>query len=56
MFVLTFESGVYCLTGDREVAESWAELGDGFNVTELDPDDFTHVNEVTDILEEYEPA
>jgi hypothetical protein len=52
MFVLTFETGVYCLTDDREVAEAWADLGDGFHVTEGEPEDFTSYNDVMEIMEE----
>jgi transketolase N-terminal domain/subunit len=50
MFVLTYKSGVYCLTADQEMAEVWSSYG--MSVTELDAEDFSAVNTVADILEE----
>jgi hypothetical protein len=53
VFVLTFNDGVYCLTRDEDAAQQWADLGVGFAVTPVEPEDFTAFNEVFELVAEF---
>jgi hypothetical protein len=54
MFVLTFNTGVYCVTRDEDAAQQWADLGENFHVTEAEPEDFQTFNDVMDLVAEFE--